>query len=221
MAQFIQVNGWQLDPNTGKPTVINQLSALDVDIILEEGPDSINTMADTFDTLLALAKSGGEVPPEVIIEMSSLPASSKKRLMAQMQEGKANPMQEQAIQIRLQQEIAKLEELKASTALKTAQTQKTMVEATTPPEGPAQQVDTTADLAKARKDIAQAMEIEQRVAAPPQDTPEPGLFALNQAKAMRDQAEAAKTAQRTANLARFGAEEPAKIPPPKPPGEAR
>ena len=224
MAQFVQVNGWQLDPNTGKPAVINQLAALDVDIIIEEGPDTINSMADTFDTLLAIGKNGATIPPEVVIELSGLPSSTKKRVMAHLQQGKDNPQEQQAIQLRLAQEAAKLEQIQADTVLKSAQAQKAIVEANTPPEG-GQQVDTQADLAKARLDVAKAMEIEQRVAAPPQDTPEPGLFAVNLAKAQRDaagaereRAAAAKEAVRTDNLMKYGAEEPAKIPKPKPEG---
>jgi hypothetical protein len=217
MAQFVQVNGWQRDPVTRMPTVINQLAALDVDIIIEEGPDTINSMADTFDTLVMMGKQGAPIPPEVVIELSNIPSSTKKRVLSMLEQKNApNPMEQDAVQLRMMQEQAKLEETRANAALKAAQTQKTLVEAATPPEGPKQQVDTAADLAKARKDIAQAMEIEQRVAAPPQDTPEPGLFAVNSAKAMRDAAEAEKTRQRTANLAAYGAEEPGKIPPPKP-----
>jgi hypothetical protein len=217
MAQFVQVNGWQIDSRTGMPAAINQLAALDVDIILDEGPDTLNSMADTFDTLMMMGKQGAGIPPAIIIELSNLPGSVKKRVMALLeQQNQPNPMEQPAMQLRLAQEEAKLEEIRASAALKTAQTQKTMAEAANPDTG--QQVDTQADLAKARKDIAQAMEIEQRVAAPPQDTPEPGLFAVNQARAMKDSQAARREAIRADNLVRYGAEEPAKIPPPRPPG---
>jgi hypothetical protein len=51
LAQYIQINQVGIDPNTGQPTIINALGSLDVDIILDEGPDTINQMADTFEAL--------------------------------------------------------------------------------------------------------------------------------------------------------------------------
>ena len=54
--------------------------------------------------------------------------------------------------------------------------------------GPPAQIDTAADLAKARLDIAKAMEIEQTMLAPPPS--EPGLFEVNMGKAQEHQAKA-------------------------------
>jgi hypothetical protein len=42
LAQFIQINGQQQDPATGQPQLVNALGSVDVDIILDEGPDTIN-----------------------------------------------------------------------------------------------------------------------------------------------------------------------------------
>jgi hypothetical protein len=49
ISQWVQTNGWEMDPQTGMPVAINQLGSLDVDIILAEGPNGINTMSDAFD----------------------------------------------------------------------------------------------------------------------------------------------------------------------------
>jgi hypothetical protein len=51
LAQFIQLNGTGTDPQTGQPTLVNALGSLDVDIILDEGPDTINAQQDVYETL--------------------------------------------------------------------------------------------------------------------------------------------------------------------------
>ena len=49
-----------------------------MDIILDEAPDSITTMQDTFELLESLAAAGVPVPPPVVIEMSGLPAAQSR-----------------------------------------------------------------------------------------------------------------------------------------------
>jgi len=222
LSQWVQLNGWELDEN-GLPVAINQLAALDVDIILAEGPNAINTMSDAFDSLVGLAKTGTAVPPELIVELSSLPASVKKRAMAHLvQSQQPKPHDLQAIQIKLQQELAKAQEIASHAQLYVAQAQKAAAEAGVAgiPEaggGPAQQIDTPADLAKAGLDVAKAKQIYAELSKPH----EPGAFEdglAKQAKARRDMAEARRKDAETTNIMRHGAAEPALIPPPRPPG---
>jgi len=78
-AQLIPVNGIEIDPMSGQPRMVNSLGDLDVDIILDEGPDNMNMMQDAFDVLVSM---GPQVPWQVIVEMSQLPADVKKRVMA-------------------------------------------------------------------------------------------------------------------------------------------
>ena len=209
----------------GFPTAINSLGSLDVDIILAEGPQGVNTMSDAFDLLVGLAKTGTAVPPELIVELSSLPASVKKRAMAHLiQSQKPKPADLQAVQIKLDQELAKVQEIASKAQLHVAQAQKALAEAGVaglpdPPDagGPGQQVDTAADLAKAELDLAKARQIYGEL----DRTPEPGAIADAQAKvakAERDRAEAQRKMAETMNIVRHGAAEPAMIPPPKPPG---
>ncbi len=110
LARFIQLNGLGTDPVTGLPTIVNAVGSLDVDIIMDEGPDSINMMADTYDALLALAQSGAQVPPAVIIEMSpALDGRTKKRLL-EMIEKSQQPGPAQQLQIAdVQSKIKKTE----------------------------------------------------------------------------------------------------------------
>lgn len=201
LTQFVQINGWERD-EYGFPVAVNQLAALDVDIILDEGPDQVNTMADAFDTLIALAQNGSNVPPQVIIELSTLPASVKKKVLTQLaQAAQPDPITQQATQIKMAQEGAKVGKIQSETQRNLAQAQA----AVTPDPG-GQQVDTPADLAKAAKDMAQAKQIETETmtgakTAPPPPPPkpiDPITAALNAAKAREAHARADKMELETA-----------------------
>lgn len=121
VAQFIQINGLQTDPMAGIPAIVNGIGSLDVDIIIDEGPDTINMMADTYDALLALATSGAQVPPAVLIELSpGIDSRTKKRVLEMIQqEQQPGPAQE----IALAGEKAKVEETQSKTMLNLAKAQ--------------------------------------------------------------------------------------------------
>ena len=51
----------------------NNVAALDIDIILDQGPDTITVQQEQFDQLVKLPQAGVPVPADVIIEASSLP----------------------------------------------------------------------------------------------------------------------------------------------------
>lgn len=85
LAQFIKVNGLGIDPRTGLPAIVNALGNLDVDIIMDEGPDTITMAQDNYETLIAL---GDGVPPEVKIELAPLNASTKKKLIGQIEQAR-------------------------------------------------------------------------------------------------------------------------------------
>lgn len=115
LAQFIQINGLQTDPATGHPTIVNAIGSLDVDVIIDEGPDSINMMADTYDALIAMASSGAQVPPQVLIELSpGIDGRTKKKLLGYIADAqKPGPAQ----QIALEGEKAKVEKTQSETML--------------------------------------------------------------------------------------------------------
>lgn len=97
VAQFFAVNQMGIDPNTGAPALVNALGSLDVDIIIDEGPDTINLQQDAYDTLSIMAQKGQEVPPQVLIELSPLTGSVKKKVLdmieqAQKQAAQPNPL---------------------------------------------------------------------------------------------------------------------------------
>lgn len=224
MAQFVQVNGWDKD-EFGFPVAINQLSALDVDIIIDEGPDNINSMADTYDTMIAMAHGGAQIPPEVLIELSNLPSSVKKRIMQVLQTAnQPKPMDEQALVLKLQDVMATIQKKQSEAALNQAKTVQVETEAMRGPDGTPAQVDTPADLAKAALDMAKAQEIHARVSSP--TPPEGGLFDVEEqaarvratnAKATETEQRAQRTAIETENLARYGTAQPASIKQPEGP----
>jgi hypothetical protein len=112
LAQFIQLNGMTTD-QYGQPAIANYIGSLDVDIIIDERPDYVNMMADSYDTLLALVRGGQQIPPQILIELSPLQNSVKQKLLKIMDQAAQDPMQMQAKQVALQQEQAKTEQLKS------------------------------------------------------------------------------------------------------------
>lgn len=132
LAQFIQVNGLQTDPRTGLPQMFNKLGALDVDIILDEGADSITTAQEANEVIGQVLQSVGPMltPPEaraavqILIDTSPLPFNAKKMFReAAQQAAKPDPAQMQAKQIAMAGEQAKVEETQSKTTLNYAKAQ--------------------------------------------------------------------------------------------------
>ncbi len=123
LAQFIQINGLTTD-QYGQPAIANYLGSLDVDIIIDEGPDNVNMMADSYDTLLALVRGGQQIPANVLIELAPLQNSVKQKLLKQMEAAQQDPMQAQAKQVAIAGEGAKVDETKSKTIKNIAQAQK-------------------------------------------------------------------------------------------------
>lgn len=109
MAQFLPVNQMEIGED-GQPRIVNRLGALDVDIIMDEGPDSINMMQDTFDILQTLAQNGVPVPPAVFMELSQVDSRTKKKVLDLLNQ--PNPM----TQIEQAQGTANVEKTQSETA---------------------------------------------------------------------------------------------------------
>jgi hypothetical protein len=103
---FIMVNqpSVQLDPMTGMPvqTTQNALAEMDVDIVLELGPDMITLQHEEFAQLGEMAKAGVPVPPDVLLEASQL--RNKRELIDRIK-------QEMSAQGKLQQAQQLIEQL--------------------------------------------------------------------------------------------------------------
>ena len=155
VAQFFEVNKVGIDPNTGQPALVNALGSLDVDIILDEGPDSINMQADAYDTLSIMAQKGQSVPPELLVELSPLTGTVKKKALEILAKAQENPAAQQAamaemegLRAEIAEKMAQVKEREASAMLKIAQAQKTASEVGAGPGGPS-----PVDIAKADSEI--------------------------------------------------------------------
>lgn len=97
---------------TGQISASNVVSQMDVDIIIDEGPDVITMQEELLQVLSSLGP--GVVPPKVLIELSNAP--NKEKLLALIDQASAPPPE----MVEMQQRMAKLEEaLKAATVDKT------------------------------------------------------------------------------------------------------
>lgn len=85
----------------GQPIIENSVAEMDVDIILDEGPDSITIQAEEFEQLATMASAGVPIPPEILVEASTL--RNKDKLL-EMMSGGDDPQQQQ-----LQQALQELQ----------------------------------------------------------------------------------------------------------------
>ena len=101
-ARYMTINTVAVDA-FGRPMLVNAIGQIDVDILIDEGPDTTNVMGDVFDTLQSLAQNNVPVPPAVIIEASALPQSKKKQLigMLSQQDPQAAAAKQQVLQVAL------------------------------------------------------------------------------------------------------------------------
>lgn len=125
LAKFFAVNQLTIDPNSGQPVISNALGSLDVDIIIDEGPDTINMQADAFDTLSLMASKGAQIPPQLLIEMSPLASSAKKKYQEILQQAQQANAQNDPMKIKMAEveanTRAKMMEMQADTQMKREQ----------------------------------------------------------------------------------------------------
>ena len=77
----------------GTPVLQNPLGSLDVDIIIDEGPDTVTQMQDVYQALSNIPN----VPPQVIIETANLPLSIKKKVLGIIEQAQQQPNPEVAV----------------------------------------------------------------------------------------------------------------------------
>ncbi len=114
--QFLGINQIMQDPMMGRVAIRNDITRIDVDIILEEGPDTITMQEELLDQLGSMGP--GAVPPEVLIQLSNV--KEKEKVLKMISDAKAPPPELQAMAERM----AKLEAM-----LKAAQVDKTRADA--------------------------------------------------------------------------------------------
>ena len=125
----------QIDPTLGQQVATrNNVAELDVDIILEEAPDTINIQQEQTEMLFQLAQAWGPqvIPPKVILQSMSI---RNKRQLLEMLE--PDPEQQQAMAMKQQKAeqmgmakaAAEIKETQASAMEKEARAAKYQVEA--------------------------------------------------------------------------------------------
>jgi hypothetical protein len=92
VAQFFQINKMQID-QYGRPSIVNAIGSLDVDIIIDEAPDAVNMQADAVMVMQTLGPSFAQQYPEIMIELSPLPQSVKKPMLDKIQQKQSQPPQ--------------------------------------------------------------------------------------------------------------------------------
>ena len=128
VAQFVQINGIGLDPMTGQPVLVNAIGSLDVDIIVDEGPDQINMQADAFEALTQILPNVAPMltPPEAqvilkaLFELAPLAGTVKKQVKDGFEQANAaaqqpNPIKQAADQLQLADADAKVKETQSKT----------------------------------------------------------------------------------------------------------
>lgn len=90
VAQFFQINKLQVD-QYGRPAIVNAIGSMDVDFIIDEGPDSINMQADAAATLQALGPQFSQQFPEIAIELSPLETRVKTQMLKKIQAAQSAP----------------------------------------------------------------------------------------------------------------------------------
>lgn len=95
----------QVDPMTGQPAVQMQNSPadMDVDIVIDSTPDTAVIAEEQFQRLAELAQAGMPIPPDVLIEASSLP--KKQQLLDKLRQ--SQEQQAQAPSAAMQAEVQK------------------------------------------------------------------------------------------------------------------
>lgn len=134
LAQFIQLNGTGTDPKTGQPVMVNALGSLDVDIILDEGPDTVNAQADVYETLSQvlpaianmLTPVQAQAAVKVLLETSALPASAKKQFRDASQPQQPDPLQQRAALADVAGKEAVVKEKESKAVLNMASAQKAL-----------------------------------------------------------------------------------------------
>jgi hypothetical protein len=105
--QHLHINVPQTDGMGNVVGVQNQIAEMDVDIILDEGPDTVTMREELIEQL----SDRPDIPSEILLELSNLP--DKDVLLKKLQEFKSPPPEVQDLQKRMGQleELTKAAEL--------------------------------------------------------------------------------------------------------------
>lgn len=117
-----QLQQMQADPSLQQVVQVqNELAELDVDLILEDGPDSITIQSEQFEELVKLKTADpASIPTRAIIEASSL--RNKQQILEHLDQGGIPPQIQQQMQ-QMQQALQEAEQKLAGNDIKQAELQ--------------------------------------------------------------------------------------------------
>lgn len=99
----------------------NPVGEIDVDIIVEDGPDTVTVQAEQFEQLVQLASSRPDaIPIQMVIEASNL--RNKDRILEHLEQGGIPPEVQQQMQ-QMQEELQKAQEAAQSDQIKAMELQ--------------------------------------------------------------------------------------------------
>jgi hypothetical protein len=90
VAQFFQINKLQVD-QFGHPAIANAIGSMDVDFIIDEGPDSINMQADNAMVVQSLGPQFAQQFPEIVIGLSNLDPKDKTQALQKIKAAQNAP----------------------------------------------------------------------------------------------------------------------------------
>ena len=127
--QFVGLNQVQgIDPMTMQPQVQNAVAQMDVDVILETGPDTVTLQSEEFEQLAQIMPQLATLPPPyalALIEASSLPAQRKKK-MTELLSGQGQQQDPEAMMMQKRAAEAEIAGKEAEVGLRQAQAQATI-----------------------------------------------------------------------------------------------
>lgn len=124
--QYIGINQVQMDPMTGQFSGQNMIGEADVDIIIEEGPDTITMQEELYQTLAQMGDAAMSPLGIALIKLSGVPNAEQ---IIEIIQGAQQSMQDpQAQQLQARGAEAEVAEKEASAAHKQAQAQQVMAE---------------------------------------------------------------------------------------------
>ena len=98
----------QMDPTMQEMVTDNEIAELDVDIIMDDAPDTVTQEVEDFQAMAEMVKSGFPIPPEAVIMAS--PLSNKDKIIKMMKEQPQIPPKMQQAMEKMQEDMKKLVE---------------------------------------------------------------------------------------------------------------
>lgn len=117
-AEFIHLNRVIIDPLSGQFSVENRLQDMDVDIVLDEGPDTVTMQQEDFRTIMELApflqSAGQPIPAKAVFKAS--PLRNKAEIIQVLEEEEAKATQSGVREAQQREIMLKLRELESKIA---------------------------------------------------------------------------------------------------------